>query len=63
MSDKLTRPLLLAGCGKMGSAMLSGWLESGITGGGVVVVEAEVRDGLGLEGHRASRGSPGFEGH
>jgi pyrroline-5-carboxylate reductase len=39
MSDKLTRPLLLAGCGKMGSAMLSGWLESGITGGGVVAVE------------------------
>ena len=39
MSDKLTRPLLLAGCGKMGSAMLSGWLESGITGTGVVAVE------------------------
>ncbi|MBT4680383.1 MAG: NAD(P)-binding domain-containing protein, partial [Flavobacterium sp.] len=39
MSDKLTRPLLLAGCGKMGSAMLSGWLESGIVGGGVVAVE------------------------
>jgi pyrroline-5-carboxylate reductase len=39
MSDKLTRPLLLAGCGKMGSAMLSGWLESDIVSVGVVVVE------------------------
>ena len=37
--DRLTRPLLLIGCGKMGGAMLSGWLESGITGGGVVVLD------------------------
>lgn len=36
---KLTRPLLLVGCGKMGGAMLSGWLESGIAGGGVFVVD------------------------
>ena len=36
---KMSRPLLLIGCGKMGSAMLSGWLESGIAGGGVHVVE------------------------
>ncbi|MEC7647749.1 MAG: NAD(P)-binding domain-containing protein, partial [Pseudomonadota bacterium] len=36
---KMARPLLLIGCGKMGSAMLSGWLESGIAGGGVHVVE------------------------
>lgn len=39
MADKMTRPLLLVGCGKMGSAMLSGWLEDGIAGGGVIVVE------------------------
>ena len=40
MSDlKLNRPLLLVGCGKMGSAMLSGWLESGIAAGGVIAVE------------------------
>ena len=37
--SKLTRPLLLIGCGKMGGAMLSGWLESGIAGGGVVVLD------------------------
>lgn len=39
MSDKLTRPLVLIGCGKMGGAMLNGWLESGITAGGVIVVD------------------------
>lgn len=37
--NRLTRPLLLIGCGKMGGAMLAGWLESGIAGGGVVVVD------------------------
>lgn len=31
--------ILLVGCGKMGSAMLSGWLDQGIAGEGVVVVE------------------------
>ena len=36
---KISRSILLIGCGKMGSAMLSGWLESGIAGGGVFVVE------------------------
>jgi pyrroline-5-carboxylate reductase len=37
--ERLTRPLLLIGCGKMGGAMLAGWLESGIAGGGVVVLD------------------------
>jgi pyrroline-5-carboxylate reductase len=37
--ERLTRPLLLIGCGKMGGAMLTGWLESGIAGGGVVVLD------------------------
>ncbi|MDH3228768.1 MAG: pyrroline-5-carboxylate reductase [Alphaproteobacteria bacterium] len=36
---RLTRPLLLVGCGRMGGAMLSGWLESGIAGAGVAVVD------------------------
>lgn len=51
MAEKLTRPLLLAGCGKMGGAMLSGWLESGITGGGVTIVDPF--------GGKAFEGSPG----
>jgi len=36
MSEKLP-PILLIGCGKMGGAMLSGWLEQGLTD--AVVVE------------------------
>ena len=35
----MTAPLLLIGCGKMGGAMLAGWLESGEADGGVHVVE------------------------
>jgi len=39
MTATLERPLLLVGCGKMGGALLSGWLKSGIAGGGIFVVE------------------------
>lgn len=39
MKQTVTRPLLLVGCGKMGGAMLSGWLKSGITEGGVYIVD------------------------
>ena len=39
MTEKMTRPLLLVGCGKMGGAMLAGWRESGIAAAGVTVVE------------------------
>lgn len=52
--SKLTRPLLLIGCGKMGGAMLSGWLETGIAGGGVIVLDPmgatafEGREGVAL---------------
>lgn len=41
MTIRLERPLLLAGCGKMGSAMLSGWLDSGVAAAGVWVVEPQ----------------------
>lgn len=34
-----TAPLVLVGCGKMGGAMLSGWLDRGLSPTGVVVVE------------------------
>ncbi len=49
---RLDRPLLLIGCGKMGGAMLSGWLESGIAAAGVVILdpfggtEFDGRDGV-----------------
>ena len=39
MSEKLERPLLLVGCGKMGGAMLQGWLADGIAVGGVWIVD------------------------
>ncbi|MEQ8603073.1 MAG: pyrroline-5-carboxylate reductase [Marivibrio sp.] len=39
MSEKLTRPLLLIGCGKMGGAMLDGWLKSGVAAAGVHIVD------------------------
>ena len=39
MADQLNRPLILVGCGKMGGALLSGWLESGVAAAGVHVVE------------------------
>lgn len=39
MTEKMKRPLLLVGCGKMGGAMLSGWRDSGIAAAGVAVVE------------------------
>lgn len=44
--------VLLVGCGKMGSAMLAGWLERGIDPAGVVVVEpgATARDAFGPKG-------------
>jgi pyrroline-5-carboxylate reductase len=35
----MDRSLLLIGCGKMGGALLQGWLARGIAAGGVVVVE------------------------
>ena len=37
MTDTKLPPLLLVGCGKMGGAMLAGWLEQGLTE--AVVVE------------------------
>lgn len=41
-------PLLLMGCGRMGAAMLDGWLREGLSPAAVVVVEpaAEIRDSL-----------------
>ncbi len=35
----MERTVLLAGCGKMGEAMLSGWIERGIPASGISIVE------------------------
>lgn len=47
MSDQtivLPGPLLLVGCGKMGGALLRGWLDRGIAGKDVFVVDPAPRD-------------------
>ncbi|MGH6892301.1 MAG: NAD(P)-binding domain-containing protein, partial [Dongiaceae bacterium] len=47
MSDQkivLPGPLLLVGCGKMGGALLRGWLGRGIAGRDVFVVDPAPRD-------------------
>lgn len=54
MADKLTAPgpLLLVGCGKMGGALLDGWLARGLAADRVFVVElsAEQRQALSAKG-------------
>jgi pyrroline-5-carboxylate reductase len=42
---KLDAPLLLVGCGKMGGALLDGWLKRGVAAKDVVVVEPAVATG------------------
>lgn len=51
-------PLVLVGCGKMGGAMLTGWLDRGLAPSGVVVVEKMPSDDL-----RASAAARGFAIH
>ena len=45
MSD-LPRSVLLAGAGKMGGALLRGWLDKGLRAGGIVVVDPQPSDDL-----------------
>lgn len=56
-------PILLVGCGKMGSALLRGWLGRGLPPAAVQVIEpnADAIAGLGV-GHHAEPGTlpPGF---
>ena len=44
----MTTKLLLAGCGKMGGALLEGWLQRGIQAGDVTIVEpnTDIRNSL-----------------
>ena len=39
MTKTMTRPLLLVGCGKMGNALLRGWLDRGVAASDVTVIE------------------------
>ena len=49
MAITMQRPLLLVGCGKMGGALLSGWRDRGIAGGGITVVEPVGVEPAGVE--------------
>ncbi len=47
MTEKPGGPLLLVGCGKMGGALLAGWLKRGAAPAGIIVVDpATAREGL-----------------
>lgn len=53
------RGLVLLGCGKMGSAMLAGWLERGLPAGSVSVIDPKPSDWLKGTGVRLDGGLPG----
>ncbi len=46
MNDIAARGLVLLGCGKMGSAMLAGWLSDGLPAGSVYVIDPNPSDWL-----------------
>jgi pyrroline-5-carboxylate reductase len=50
MENVAARGLVLLGCGKMGSAMLAGWLEGGLPSGSVWVQDPNPSDWLRLQG-------------
>ena len=51
--------LVLLGCGKMGSAMLAGWLDRGLSPGAVWVLDPKPSDWLaGLSGLHLNEGIP-----
>jgi len=50
MKDVATRGLVLLGCGKMGSAMLQGWLSGGLPPGSVWVIDPNPSDWVKAQG-------------
>lgn len=59
MNDVSRRGLVLLGCGKMGSAMLQGWLDGGLTAASVWVLDPYPSDWLkSLEGLHLNAGLP-----
>ena len=53
-----SRGLVLLGCGKMGSALLAGWLARGIAATSVWVVEPNPSDWLQSQGVNLNQGLP-----
>ncbi len=60
MFDEIERRgLVLLGCGKMGSAMLAGWLDRGLSPGAVWVLDPVPSDWLAGTGVNLNKGVPG----
>lgn len=58
MSDIAARGLVLLGCGKMGGAMLAGWLDGGLPPGSVHVLDPSPSDWLQSTGVHINTGLP-----
>jgi pyrroline-5-carboxylate reductase len=56
--DIARRGLLLLGCGKMGSAMLEGWLARGLPAASVGVIDPQPSDWLKAQGVHLNEGLP-----
>lgn len=58
-NDINRRGLVLVGCGRMGGAMLTGWLSSGIAPSAVTVIDPKASPDLGQKGIRLNATPPG----
>lgn len=58
MDDVRRRGLVLLGCGKMGSALLAGWLARGVPASAVWVLEPQPSDWLLAQGVRLNQALP-----
>ena len=56
--DLVARGLVLLGCGKMGSAMLKGWLDGGLPPGAIAVIDPAPSDWLRGTGVAINEGVP-----
>ncbi|MBS1304017.1 pyrroline-5-carboxylate reductase [Loktanella sp. SALINAS62] len=58
MNDVAERGLVLLGCGKMGSALLDGWLKSGLPAGSVWILDPNPSDWVQATGCHINDGTP-----